>query len=1776
MARKKKLNKRLVILLSAFGVVLLAGMMALALDLWPKDPETHAAKYRAEYEQAQAAIERGDYEAALTHLKEADREVRAAIRAGEDNPEYPYDGARIHKTWALEVPTLSEVDRRGHIGEYRRMLDLSLQRDPNYTPARTDLVELLWNISMGQNAEWESFIEEADRLLEMVKEDATTHRRRGYAHARLAERHDSREHRQQATKDFQTATEIGPKEEANWRFRLQFLAKQRDAGRVDWTRVDRVFQEALRHIPDSPALRAIYGDFLGREAFALSIGEDVTEEQREQAEELRSRAQEQYAEAVLDADAAAAAARRGREAYESALAALEAEDYDKAEKLLTEASARYEEAVANDRGNADYNYQLAQVAIAMASRLPDLPPEVRRARGSRYPELLRRSLRRDPEHIEAREGLLEFYWMQARRTNAKASWDLFFSQAETMLAIAPHARTHYMRGLAYSQLSAVRDSREYRDRAREEFRKATELEPDNVDYWRSRVAFLRQHFTDAAGPVCQAGLKHNPESVRLHLMYGEHLNQQARTTLADPEATEERKDLAERQKKAAMQHFKKAVALGEDTVLPFLALGQYYLSEGELEKAEEALVEARKRDPENWRVPRGLAVVHDRQEDTSATVACLRDALELVEEPGHRREVLLALMPVLTELAGENPEQREALLAEAREYADEIGELGDAGVAAYAKAQAALAAGDSAEAERVLSEVVDRGEALDGRGLMLLVNLYYRTAPGKAERLLAERMRPLPGVLAYRALLRIRAHDYEEALGLLNEALEKDPDHEMASRLRPVVLALRSDPPRVPAGLEFGQTERGVLLEAYMSRASQLWDDGQRPETVELLEQLHEKFPAERRVISFLVACYRQIDRDDEAQAFIERLSAAHAEDPGMTAWLASLSASDDEERFEVSMAAAGKAETPLEREIQQARVCARFGKSEQFEEHLARAVEIAPTDPRIIELKINYALAKDPPDLETARTWVGRAREQDADGAGGRFFAARLAAAEGDYATAADALREALAARPGQRRWRLLLAEYTRRRGDVSAVERLERAEQILRDAVASDPGHTVAVIELARLLAQRGKLDEFQKWVVQAHRLAPNHPEVESWKLVVDETEAEDDALQPYIRQRREMLPPEGEEWNESDVRNASRLARLYERAGRMAAAETYYELAYKRGSDKLSGARMVGRFYVRQGRPERLDSLFQPLLDSAADKAEKSRRWLLYGELLAADRPDEAMRAYNLALETDPDNGRAYRAKAALLFDGDQPGEAEAVLTRCLERLPDHLPARAQRGRYRAQSGDLPGARRDFEAVLEANPDAPEPLRLLADVAYEQGEPEAAKAYLNRRLETHPDDAEFCLAMSRILRMEGETGKARQVLGRATVDSTSPAQLTRFASQWRALGELSRAEQLYRSALTKGREDEAYEPALRGLLELYMLQEDWDRLTPLLARAHRLYPEEVYYWAREADMYGAQGLRREQFAALKKAYEIAPTELRVVGPLVMTLLEVDRPDQALKVARAYQREVGMAPLLEACRARAMHMQGQTGEADKLFLSLVEDTPEQDLANVLAQMRAAYGMAQAAEKLSDWLDRRPDSVNLRLVLSTWRLGTGKTEAALRVLKDIEDTEMSDAERGSLHHQLGSIYYGMKDYDRARRHYEISLDAAPKHAGSRNNLAYLISDTQTDPGQLAQAIEYARRARDARPDDGNIRDTYAWLLAGQGRYEKARAELEHALEAESENPVIYYHLGIVYEELGEYAKARAQLNMAKEFGPDGDLNPKIEKALRRVEDALSRGSDET
>ena len=200
--------------------------------------------------------------------------------------------------------------------------------------------------------------------------------------------------------------------------------------------------------------------------------------------------------------------------------------------------------------------------------------------------------------------------------------------------------------------------------------------------------------------------------------------------------------------------------------------------------------------------------------------------------------------------------------------------------------------------------------------------------------------------------------------------------------------------------------------------------------------------------------------------------------------------------------------------------------------------------------------------------------------------------------------------------------------------------------------------------------------------------------------------------------------------------------------------------------------------------------------------------------------------------------------------------------------------------------------------------------------------------------------------------------------------------------------------------------------------------------------------------------------------------------------------------------------------------------------------------------------------------LNAREQSVLTRESLGRARFFRENYEEALPFYKELVDS-LTDEEITANVESLrfrGIIYERLKRWPEAEADFKRVLKLVPDDVDTLNYLGY----TWVDRGEnLTEAFDMIREAVKQQPQSGAIVDSLGWAHYKLGEYDKARENLEKAVALSPSSATIIDHLGDVYWKLGRKREAGFQWKRALEFDPTDEERATIEIKLDKGLDAV-------
>jgi tetratricopeptide (TPR) repeat protein len=240
------------------------------------------------------------------------------------------------------------------------------------------------------------------------------------------------------------------------------------------------------------------------------------------------------------------------------------------------------------------------------------------------------------------------------------------------------------------------------------------------------------------------------------------------------------------------------------------------------------------------------------------------------------------------------------------------------------------------------------------------------------------------------------------------------------------------------------------------------------------------------------------------------------------------------------------------------------------------------------------------------------------------------------------------------------------------------------------------------------------------------------------------------------------------------------------------------------------------------------------------------------------------------------------------------------------------------------------------------------------------------------------------------------------------------------------------------------------------------------------------------------------------------------------------------------------------------ALQLDNQLDKAEKRALEMCTRFPKDSFSFYRLGIFYSYATkySEAHTQLKKALSLSPNDILILKALSLTSNRLGKSTDAIDYARTIVKIDPNNVD--NLFY-LGALLQDNNDQD-AIEIYRKILSQKPDYKYALNNLALLM----LDKGSINEAIKYSERAAKLDDQNGNILDTYGWILFKNNDMKKSLPVLQKAKSLLPKNPSILYHLATVYNQLGKKSEAKQSLEqlstLKSNFKYRADANALLEQ----------------
>ncbi|MGE0808526.1 MAG: XrtA/PEP-CTERM system TPR-repeat protein PrsT [Burkholderiaceae bacterium] len=706
----------------------------------------------------------------------------------------------------------------------------------------------------------------------------------------------------------------------------------------------------------------------------------------------------------------------------------------------------------------------------------------------------------------------------------------------------------------------------------------------------------------------------------------------------------------------------------------------------------------------------------------------------------------------------------------------------------------------------------------------------------------------------------------------------------------------------------------------------------------------------------------------------------------------------------------------------------------------------------------------------------------------------------------------------------------------------KLKEARELLRKVVERTPLEIEPRAKLVSLDLDLRDPDAAKADLEALRKIAPSAPITHylraSYEVRQNNLPAARDAVQEALRLAPEYLPA------------VALAASVNLSLNSLEQAERNARLLIERSPDNVQGYRVLGATYLKMNAPDRALEAVRPLLARANDatllsiageaalKMNDPSAAAGYFDRAAKLNPQDARSKTGLALSHlasgDASRGVSELEEAVKLDSGNLQADVALIMAHVRERkfdnaltAVDRMEKKAPknplpwtlRGAVLAAKNDLKGARSALSRALELDPTFFPAATSLANMDMRDGRPADARKRYEDLLAKDPKNSQAAVALAGL---SARTGAPRdQVLGELKkARETNPDSVLPIIATGRYMIESNTP----RDAIPMLQEAVNRNPQNTQLLDTLAMAflrtdqraqaiDSWEKIL-------RVDPKAVIAHLKIGETHL---LGKDPTAALqsyRKAAEIAPQAVEPQAGIAVSLSQLGRRDEAMKVAarlRANDQTKFAGTLLEG--DLFANEQKWPEASDRYRAAFAQQKTLAVGFKAHRALRAAKRESDADNFLRDWLRAEPNNLPLRLY-------AGETEL------------------------------GRQRWKESFEHYAVVIEKEPKNALALNNAAWSLHQLK-DP----RAADYAKRSYDSAPKAPPIIDTYGMILAEKGD-KKGVELLREAVKLAPNEGQYRLHLAEALVRTGDKNGARQEIDALLKATPDGPLAEKA-KTIR-------------
>jgi tetratricopeptide (TPR) repeat protein len=602
------------------------------------------------------------------------------------------------------------------------------------------------------------------------------------------------------------------------------------------------------------------------------------------------------------------------------------------------------------------------------------------------------------------------------------------------------------------------------------------------------------------------------------------------------------------------------------------------------------------------------------------------------------------------------------------------------------------------------------------------------------------------------------------------------------------------------------------------------------------------------------------------------------------------------------------------------------------------------------------------------------------------------------------------------------------------------------------------------------------------------------------------------------------------------------------------------------------------MKPDQPELLFSLVETLFaDRQNDAAEKYAKQviekqkgyapiydLLYYYYVRTNHPDLGEELLKKKIENNPTQGPYQLQLAMHYYMTNRKPEMAATLARLTSNQKTYPDGHLQAGDFYLRIRNLDEALQQYDlGQKEDGKNKRTYQKRMVEVLGTEGKHDQATKIVNDLLKQDPKDSDVIAMHATLLLQTGDSRQIKTVISELQpLVSKPPPNPTLHYNLGRAYMAASESQNLDQARIQFQEAVKIaprYTPAKLALGELQMARGENSSAVQTAEEVLQSDPTNL-----PAHLMRANGLMR--IGEIQKAREEITTELKMYPKSNDVMFELGQLEFIQKNYK--QAEAAFQTLMQTNDPRGLPgvmeskvAQSQWDQAIEIAQSQIKQAPDRaDYRMALAKIYFRAGKySDSAAQYQTLIDKNPKVSELYVRLGEARSNGNDVNGAIDSFKKAKEVDPNNYLPVL---ELGLLYNRAGRDEEARKAYEEVIKLQPDNVEALNNLAYLKADNGVD---LDQALAYAQRAQQKRPNDPNVIDTLALIYMRKNLTDDSLRMLRDLVNKTPGNPTFHLHLALALYQKGDRPEAKKELETALRNKPSDRDQGKIKELLAKV-----------